>query len=117
MLACIVAGDGDALARRAEEIRQRIADGRYPAGAVVLWIAEGLAAFAAGHWSEAITALERALPQTVRIGGSRAQRDLVDLTLFAAYLEVGRDDAAAALVSKRAHGTGWPRHCASIGTL
>lgn len=103
MLACIVAGDTDALGRRADEIRQRIADGRYPAGEVVIWLADGFAAYAAGRWSDAIGSLERALPQAVRIGGSRAQRDLVDLTLLAAYLRAGRSDAAARLVERRAH--------------
>lgn len=103
MIACIVDGDTDALGRRADEIRQRIADGRYPAGEVVLWIAEGFAAYAAGHWGEAISALERALAQTVRIGGSRAQRDLVDLTLLAAYLKADRSSAAAHLVERRMH--------------
>lgn len=103
MIACIVDGDADALGRRADEIRQRIADGRYPAGEVVLWIAEGFAAYAAGRWSDAIAALECALPQTVRIGGSRAQRDLVDLTLLAAYLKDGRADGASRLAERRAH--------------
>lgn len=103
MLASIVVGDGDALDRRVDEIRQRIADQRYPAGEVVLWMAEGFAAYVAGRWSEAIDALERAMPQVVRIGGSRAQRDLVDLTLLAACLKDGRDKAAARLIEQRAH--------------
>lgn len=103
MLACIVDGDADGVGRRAEEIRERIAEGRYPAGEVVIWIAEGLAAYAAERWSEAITALERALPQTVRIGGSRAQRDLVSLTLLAAYAKGNRPLAASRLIERRAH--------------
>lgn len=103
MITCIVHGDAEALGRRVDEIRQRIADGRYPAGEVVVWISDGFAAYAAGRWSEAITWLERALPQVVRIGGSRAQRDVVDLTLLAAYVKAGRADAAHRLVERRAH--------------
>jgi hypothetical protein len=103
MIGCIAVGNADALGQRADEIRQRIADGRYPAGEVVIWIAEGLAAFAAERWSDAIAALERALPQTVRIGGSRAQRDLVDLTLLATYLKAHRPEAASRLIERRAH--------------
>jgi tetratricopeptide (TPR) repeat protein len=103
LLACIADGDTEVLGRRADEIRQRIADGHYPAGEVVLWIAEGFAAYAAGRWSDAISSLERALAQTVRIGGSRAQRDLVDLTLLAACLKAGRQEAAVGLVERRAH--------------
>lgn len=103
LLACVVAGDAEAIDRRADEIRQRIADGRYPAGEVVVWLADGFAAYATGRWSAAIECLERALPQTVRIGGSRAQRDLVNLTLIAACIQAGRLDTARALVEQRAH--------------
>ena len=46
--------------------------------------------------------LEHALPQTVRIGGSRAQRDLVEMTLVAAYIRADRPDQARALVARRA---------------
>ncbi|NUQ46826.1 MAG: hypothetical protein HUU22_12435, partial [Phycisphaerae bacterium] len=41
-------GEAPALERLLGEIRQRIADGCYPPGEVVLWIADGLAAYAAG---------------------------------------------------------------------
>lgn len=77
----------------------------YVAGvdSVISGVAEGFAAFFAGRWSDAIGLLERALPQAVRIGGSRAQRDLVDLTLLAACLQAGRSEAAARLVERRAH--------------
>ena len=114
MIACIADGDTDVLGRRTDDIRQRIADSRYPAGEVVIWIADGFEAYAAERWSDAITSLERALPQTVRIGGNRAQRDLVDLTLLAAYLKAGRADAASGLIERRGHlprlldgGLGW----------
>lgn len=103
MLACVAEGDTEALGRRSSEIRQRIAEGRYPAGEVVVWIADGFAAYAAGRWNEAIECFERALPQTVRIGGSRAQRDLVNLTLIAACIKADRPEAAGALIERRAH--------------
>ena len=44
----------------------------------------------AGFAGKAIVELEAALPATVRIGGSRAQRDVVENTLIAAYLKAGR---------------------------
>lgn len=99
LLACVANGDADTLARLQDEIRQRIAEERYPPGAVVLWIAEGLAAYAIGDWNAAIAALQRALPQTVRIGGSRAQRDLVELSLIAAWLKADRPEEAQALIA------------------
>ncbi|NPC58306.1 tetratricopeptide repeat protein [Caenimonas soli] len=103
LLACVADGDTPTLERLLGEIRQRIAAGRYPPGEVVIWIANGFAAYASGDWNGAIRCLEQALPQTVRIGGSRAQRDLVSLTLAAAYIKADRPEEASALIARAAH--------------
>jgi len=100
-LACTADGDAAAYERLLNEIRERIGASKYPAGSVVLLIAQGLTAYVEGAFSMAISLLEQALPQTVRIGGSRAQRDLVEDTLLAAYLQAGRPAEAAALVARR----------------
>jgi predicted P-loop ATPase/GTPase len=39
------------------------------------------------------------LAETVRVGGSRAQRDLIENTLLAAYLKAGRETEALKLVA------------------
>lgn len=101
LIACVADGDAATLDRLQQEIRQRVAEGRYPPGDVVLRIAEGFAAYAAGDWSGAIRALEQASPDTVRIGGSRAQRDLVELTLIAAFIKDGRSADAIAWIGRR----------------
>jgi len=98
LLACIVEDDLATLDRLLGEIRQRIADHRYPPGEVVLHLADGFAAYARGDWNASIAALERARPEAVRIGGSRAQRDLVEFTLLAALLKADRPEDAQALV-------------------
>jgi hypothetical protein len=100
-LACVADGDLAALERLAGELRERIAAGKSPTGGVVPTIVEGFGAYAKGDWNGAIRAFELALPETVRIGGSRAQRDLVEHTLIAAYLKAGRPDDARALVARR----------------
>jgi len=100
-LACIADGDLAALGRLAGELRERIAAGKAPAGSVVPTIVEGFAAYAKGDWNGAIRSLEAALPETVRIGGSRAQRDLVEHTLIAAYLKAERSNDARTLVARR----------------
>ena len=100
-LACIADGDSAALERLAGELRERIAAGKAPTGEVVPKIIEGFGAYAKGDWNGAIRSFERALPETVRIGGSRAQRDLVELTLIAAYLKAGRPADARAVVARR----------------
>jgi tetratricopeptide (TPR) repeat protein len=107
LLACIAVGDADSIDRLRKEIRQRIADNRYPPGDVVIDIVDGFAAFAQGDWVEAIRCLTHALPRVVCIGGSRAQRDLVDLTLIGACMKAGRADEARALIARR--GQGRPR--------
>jgi len=101
-LVCVADGDFAELERLAGELRERIKAGKAPAGSVVSTIAEGFAAYAKGDWNEAIRHLEAALPETVRIGGSRAQRDLVEHTLVAAYLKVARPEKARTLVARRA---------------
>jgi hypothetical protein len=102
-LASVAAGDLEALERLAGELRERIAAGRAPAGTVVPTLVEGFAAYAKGDWNGAIRSLETALPETVRIGGSRAQRDLVEHTLIAAYLKAEQPAAARALIARRAN--------------
>lgn len=97
LLACVIQDDASNLTRLLGEIRQRIQDQRYPPGDVVVRLMESLAACADGRWDDAIDRLEQALPDTVRIGGSRAQRDLVGLTLDAAYVKAGRRARAVGL--------------------
>jgi len=101
LIACVAQGDTETLNRLQQEIRQRVADGRYPPGEVVTWIADGFAAYAAGDWGRAITCLEQAWPHTVRIGGSRAQRDLIELTLVAALIQGARHEDAIAWIERR----------------
>ncbi|MFO1161174.1 MAG: tetratricopeptide repeat protein [Reyranellaceae bacterium] len=98
-LACAAADDHDTMAEIVAELQQRAASGRSPAGDVVPRLAVGLAAYARSDWLAATTILEPALAETVRIGGSRAQRDLIENTLLAAYLKSGRADQAKALVA------------------
>lgn len=99
--ACVANGDGEGLSRLAAELRERVAAGRAPAGPVVPLIAEGLAAYGVGDWQKAADILGKAMPEVVRIGGSRAQRDLVVKTLAAAYLKAGRKEEAQALLAQR----------------
>jgi hypothetical protein len=100
-LACAACGDCAELERLLAELRERLQSGRLPAGGVVPALVEGFAAFAREDWSGAIRLFEQALPQTVRIGGSRAQRDLVEHTLIAAYLKAGRAEDARRLIERR----------------
>jgi hypothetical protein len=100
-VACVANDDFANLDRLAAELRERLAAGKLAPGGVVPALADAFAAYAKGDWGSAIARFEQALPETVRIGGSRAQRDLVELTLLAAYLKAGRPEAARALIARR----------------
>jgi tetratricopeptide (TPR) repeat protein len=100
-VAYAAAGDGEALARWVGELERADAEGRLPSGTALPLVAEGFGAFARGDYEAAIRALEPAAEGFVRIGGSRAQRDLFEHTLLAAYWRTGRTAAAAGLLEKR----------------
>jgi tetratricopeptide (TPR) repeat protein len=100
-VACAATGDTGGLDQLVSELRALLADDKLPAGPVVATLAEAFGKFAAGDWDAAIALFERALPETVRIGGSRAQRDLVEQTLVAAYLKAGRANDAQQLIARR----------------
>jgi tetratricopeptide (TPR) repeat protein len=100
-LAAVATGDNETIGRIVSELQQRAASGRSPAGDIVPRLAAGLAAYARGDYGAAIATLEPALSETVRIGGSRAQRDLVENTLLAAYLKAGRDAEARKHLANR----------------
>jgi tetratricopeptide (TPR) repeat protein len=100
-VACAASGDSAGLEQLVGELRERLSAGKLPAGEVVTTLAEAFGAFARSDWDNAITLFEQSLPQTVRIGGSRAQRDLVEHTLVAAYLKAGRADAARQMIARR----------------
>ena len=89
-LACAASGDGANLERVIKELGEREAAGKLPPGPVVPMLAQAFAAYTRSEWSRAIELLETALPETVRIGGSRAQRDLVGLTLRGACVQADR---------------------------
>ena len=100
-LAHVGSGDRDGTAGIVSELEQRVAAGRSPAGDVVPRLAAGLEAYERADWSAAIANLEPALAETVRIGGSRAQRDVIENTLLAAYLKAGRQEDARRLLGTR----------------
>jgi len=100
-LAFAAAGDTEALERWIAELRRADAEGRLLAGSVLPIAAEGLGAFVRGNYDRAVELLAPVAERFVRIGGSRAQRDLFENTLLAAYWRSGRAAAAAALLERR----------------
>jgi len=93
-LAHAMAGEADALATL-------IAGATGPAGAVVRTMAQAFEAFARQDWAESIACLAPVMSTHERIGGSRAQRDLIEFTMLAALLKSGRADEARLMLAMR----------------
>src|SRR5271166_4790372 len=72
------------------------------AGRAGLALLEAFAAFAAGRPDRAIDLLIDIRLRASAVGGSHAQRDIIDLTLIAAAARAGDDGLARALVTERA---------------
>jgi tetratricopeptide (TPR) repeat protein len=108
-LAQAVAGDDAALGERARQVDELVRQGRYPSGPCVPAVSDAFAAFERRDFSAAIDALEpiaRELPgELERLGGSRAQLDLIEFTLLKAYLGAGRPDDARRMLSARRRGS------------
>ncbi len=100
------AGDTAALDARLAEIDQLAQNGRYPAAPVVPALARAFAAFRRQDYDAAIAAIAPVVTERERIGGSRAQTDLVDFTLLRAYVAAGRLEEMQAMLARRRPGPG-----------
>jgi len=104
ILAHAVMGDDAALERRNRQIEELAASGRYPSGSYLPALARGFAAFERRDFTAAIEALAPLAGRNERIGGSRAQHDLIEFTLLKAYLGARRLEEAERLLSVRRPG-------------
>ena len=94
VLAYAMAGDGATLAKFAENPAGPTADLLAP-------MARGFEAYAQGDWSCAIAEIEPLLATHERLGGSRAQRDLLEYLVTSAMVKAGRASEARAMIEKR----------------
>jgi tetratricopeptide (TPR) repeat protein len=99
-----VMGDDAALNARARQMEDLAREGRYPSGSYLPALARGFVAFERGDFSAAITAIAPLAGESERIGGSRAQHDLIEFTLLKAYLNAGRLEEARRLLGARRPG-------------
>lgn len=90
-----------ASAGRGEPLDTIITNARGPAGDVVKDLASGFRAIAAQDWATARDCLVRGMSDHARIGGSRAQRDLLEFALASVLLRLGESDSATMLLSLR----------------
>ena len=94
---CAMAGNRDALGKI-------IAEAKGPAGDMVKAIATAFEAIAAEDWAKATDRLTAVVSDHERIGGSRAQRDLIEYALLDALVKQGQAREAKRLLAiKRPH--------------
>jgi tetratricopeptide (TPR) repeat protein len=103
-LAFAASGDETVLEGWIQGIEELVKAGRYPSGATIPTVARAFAAFQRGDHAAAIDLIVPMLPERERMGGSRAQVDLVEATLLRAYLNAGRVAEAQHLLSERRPG-------------
>jgi len=97
-------GEASAVERRLAAMRQTASNGVEAAGlyrTVGIPVVEGLAAFHRGAWAEAVELLLPVRFDLWQIGGSHAQRDVVDWTLTEAAIRAGQRDIALSLAHER----------------
>jgi tetratricopeptide (TPR) repeat protein len=104
ILTQVVMGDDAGLTARAGQMEEMARAGRYPSGSYLPTLAPGFAAFERGDFAGAIDALAPLAGQNERIGGSRAQHDLIEFTLLKAYVQTKRLKEARHLLSIRRPG-------------
>lgn len=94
VLAYAMAGDSAKLAAFVDNPRGS-------AGDMVPPMARAFDAYAKGEWQQAAEQLEPLLDTHERLGGSRAQRDLLEYTVVAAKLRGGRAAEAREMIARR----------------
>ncbi len=98
------AGEARAVEQRLAAMRQTAASSAEAAGlyrTVGIPVVEGFAAFHRGAWADAVELLLPVRFDLWQIGGSHAQRDVVDWTLTEAATRAGQRDMARSLAHER----------------
>jgi hypothetical protein len=98
-----------ALEQRLQALERRLADGKLAAGPVVGQVCRALDAFAGEDYAACVRQLEPALADVVRIGGSHAQREIIEDTFVVALIRSGELARAGSLLDQRLHRRPSPR--------
>ena len=109
--------DRDALERRVSALMGMIEAGILAAGPVVPAICRAALAFADEEYAGCVRTLEPVASDFVRVGGSGAQRELVDDMLLLALMRSGDATKAGMLLDRRLHRRPSPRDKAWQGLL
>ena len=90
-----------AMAGESEALDRIVTDAAGPAADVVAAVAVAFRAISAEEWTLAASSLAKAMSDHARIGGSRAQRDLLEYALLSVLLKQGQSEQARLLLQMR----------------
>lgn len=93
-----------------DALNQIITDAKGPIGDLVPGCAEAFRAIAAQDWAGAESRLIPVVAQSERVGGSRAQRDVLEFALLNTQIRQGRGDEALRLLALRRPNIDAPVH-------
>ncbi len=110
-------GDKAAVEQRVTALTGLIETGSLPAGPVVPAICRAALAFAAEDYAGCVRILEPVAADVVRIGGSGAQREMIEDMLLLALMHSGEAAKATALLDRRLHRRPSPRDMRWRGLL
>jgi len=102
-------GDRSAATARVDALTRLVEQGTLAAGPVVPAICRAALAFADGDYAGCVRILEPMSREVVRIGGSGAQREVIEDTLLVALMRSGEAEKACNLLDKRLHRRPSPR--------
>src|SRR5665213_940128 len=102
-LLAAMAGDGHALEARLADLEARRQQVRLPAGAVVPAICRAARAYAEQDFAQCAERLAPVASEVVRIGGSHAQREMIEDMLLIALMKSGEAARARELLDRRLH--------------
>ena len=108
-LLAAASGDKAAVERRVEALTGLVEAGKLAAGPVVPAICRAALAFAEDDYAGCARILEPVAGEVVRIGGSGAQREIIEDMLLLALMRSGEAAKARALLDRRLHRRPSPR--------
>jgi tetratricopeptide (TPR) repeat protein len=95
--------DGAALKGRLAAMERRLAEGKLPAGRIVPHMLRALRAFADSNWRGCTRELAPVVGDLARIGGSHAQREVIEDTYILALIRSGALAQARDVLDARLH--------------
>jgi hypothetical protein len=116
-LVAAATGNSGAVEQRVAVLNKLVEEGKLPAGPVVPAICRASLAFAEEKYALAAAILEPVAREVVRIGGSGAQREIVEDTLLVALMRSGEAGKAHAILNERLHRRPSPRDERWLGQL